>query len=61
MKDIQYIYRHKVNKEQYLIIAETGESVKITKDHSIMVERAGKLIECKPEDLQKDDLLIIND
>lgn len=61
IKPIQYIYRHKVSKEQFKIIAETGEEVQVTKDHPIMVERNGKLIETNLTDIKETDLLIIQD
>jgi DNA polymerase elongation subunit (family B) len=58
MGEVEYIYRHLVSKEKWLIQSEHGDSVEITGDHSVMVEREGKLIEVKPENIICGDLLI---
>lgn len=47
-KPVKYVYRHKVRKAKWRITLQTGESVIVTNDHSIMVKRDGKLIEVKP-------------
>lgn len=57
---IEWIYRHKVNKDCYQIEDEEGNIIECTSDHSIMVERNGKLIEVKPEEILEDDLLIVD-
>jgi hypothetical protein len=57
---VNYIYRHKVSKDQWVIKAETGQEVITTGDHSIMVERNKEIIEVKPIEIKPDDLLIIN-
>lgn len=57
-ENISYIYRHKVKKEKWEIEDEHGNKIEITNDHSIMIERNGKFIECKPSDLLETDLLI---
>lgn len=56
---IEYVYRHKVNKPMWEITSEDGQTVKITNDHSIMVERNGELIEVKPKDIQENDILLV--
>jgi len=56
--NINYIYRHKVQKAQWKVEDEHGNVVCITNDHSIMVERNGILIECKPAELLATDMLI---
>lgn len=56
--NINYIYRHKVSKEQWAIETEDGDEVIITGDHSIIVERDGKLMEITPRDMVKTDILI---
>jgi hypothetical protein len=53
-----YIYRHKVTKDLYEIEDELGNTITVTEDHSVMVERAGVLIEIKPTDINDDDILI---
>lgn len=53
-----YIYRHKVSKAQWEIEDEDGNTVRITGDHSIMVERNGVLTEIKPKDMLLTDVLI---
>ena len=58
---INYIYRHKVSKPKWKITDEHNNVIEITNDHSIMVERDGKLIEVKPENILDTDLLIVKD
>ena len=55
--EIDYIYRHKVDKAMYEIEDEYGNTVTVTEDHSIMVERNGDLISVKPTELEEDDIL----
>ena len=57
-KEINYVYRHAVNKEKWEVEDEDGNVVTITSDHSIMVERDNILIECKPKDILEGDVLI---
>lgn len=55
---IEYIYRHRVSKDMYEIEDELGNTVTVTTDHSVMVERDGELIEVKPHEINMDDILI---
>ena len=55
---INYVYRHKVAKYLYEIEDDLGNIIVVTEDHSVMVEREGKLIELKPMDIQDSDVLI---
>jgi len=55
---INYIYRHKVSKDLYEIEDALGNIVTVTQDHSVMIERAGILLEVKPADIQETDILI---
>ena len=54
---INSISRHKVKKDKWKITIDDKE-VEMTSDHSIMVYRNGEVIECKPEDIQKNDMLL---
>jgi DNA polymerase elongation subunit (family B) len=58
MSEISYVMRHKTKKKIYLITLENGKSVKVTEDHSIMVDRDGFLLEVKPTEILDDDLII---
>jgi DNA polymerase elongation subunit (family B) len=58
MSEISYVMRHKTKKKIYKITLENGKSVKVTEDHSVMIDRDGFLIEIKPNDIQNDDLII---
>ena len=49
--------KHSVKKRMYKIKCN-GKEVIITEDHSIMVNRNGKLISVKPKDILKTDMLI---
>lgn len=53
-----YVYRHKVKKKKFKITTSGGKSVVVTEDHSVMVLLDGVLIEKKPIDLTKDDIII---
>lgn len=55
---INYIYRHRVDKDMYEIEDEFGNVVTVTSDHSAMVIRNGKLIEAKPQEINPNDRLI---
>jgi DNA polymerase elongation subunit (family B) len=58
MSKVSYVMRHKTKKKIYKITLENGKSVKVTEDHSVMVDRDGFLIEIKPNDIQDNDLII---
>ena len=53
-KPINYIMRHKVNKERFKIKTETGKEIIVTGDHSVMVIRNNELISIKASDINKD-------
>jgi DNA polymerase elongation subunit (family B) len=48
------IYRHRTSKRRFKITLESGKHVIVTEDHSVMVEREGKLIEVKPLEINRD-------
>ena len=58
MGHIEYIYRHKVSKDLYEIEDELGNIITVTEDHSVMVERDGKLTSVKPLEILDSDILI---
>lgn len=58
MFKIKQVYRHKVSKPRWKIVCEDGKEVIITNDHSVMVERFGKIIAVKPADILGTDILI---
>lgn len=55
---IKNITRHKVSKEKYKITIDNN-ILEITGDHSIMVYRDGKIIECKPSEIKNTDYLLM--
>ena len=55
---INYIYRHKVTKDLYEIEDQFGNTITVTEDHSVMVERDGILIDVKPIDISENDIII---
>lgn len=57
-KPIKYIMRHKVTKPQYMITTESGNVIKLTGDHSIMVIRDNELISIKTCDIKDTDKII---
>lgn len=54
---IKYIIRHKVSKSQYKITLYTGESVKVTGDHSCIVFDHGKQLEISAKDIKAGDIM----
>ena len=54
---IKSISRHKVNKDKWKISID-DKDVEITSDHSIMIYRDGKIIECRAEDIRDTDMLL---
>jgi DNA polymerase elongation subunit (family B) len=55
---ISCVMRHKTKKKLYKITTANGKSVTVTEDHSVMVDRDGFLIECKPTEILESDLII---
>jgi DNA polymerase family B len=53
-----YVYRHKTNKKRFRITTKSGKSVVVTEDHSVMVLENQRLVEKKPAELTKDDIVI---
>jgi DNA polymerase elongation subunit (family B) len=58
ISNVAYIMRHKTKKKLYRITTKNEKQVTVTEDHSIMVDRDGFLIECKPKDLKETDGII---
>jgi intein/homing endonuclease len=58
MMPYNYVYRHKVSKKKYKITTSSGKSVIVTEDHSVMVLDDDNLIEKKPSELKKNDVVI---
>jgi hypothetical protein len=58
---ISYVMRHKTKKKLYRITTENGKQVTVTEDHSLIVDRDGFLVECKPTDIRDTDLIITFD
>lgn len=54
---IKSISRHKVNKDKWKISID-DTNVEVTGDHSIMIYRDGKIMECRAEDIRNTDMLL---
>lgn len=54
---INYVYRHKTNKDIYRVINNDGSFVDVTRDHSLFTKDG---VEIKPADITKDIELEIN-
>jgi len=54
---IIHIMKHKVKKKFYKVTVN-GKEVVLTGDHSLIVERCGKLVSVKPYDIIEDDIFI---
>lgn len=59
-RPLKRIHRHRVNKSKWKLVTESGKEIIVTGDHSLIVERSGKLIEIKPSDINKETDLIIS-
>ena len=60
-KPIKYLMRHKVTKKLYKLTSASGNTVIVTGDHSIMVERNGEIIPITVKELNtKTDKLIVD-
>ena len=60
-KPIKYLMRHKVTKKLYRLTSASGNTVTVTGDHSIMVERNGEIIPITVKELNKEtDKLVID-
>ena len=55
---ISYVMRHKTKKKLYRLTTENGKQLTVTEDHSIMVDRDGFLIECRPNEILESDGII---
>lgn len=55
---ISYVMRHKTKKKLYRITTGNGKKITVTEDHSVMIDRDGFLLEVKPMDILKTDLII---
>jgi intein/homing endonuclease len=58
VSNIEYVMRHKTKKKLFKITTENGKSVTVTEDHSVMIDRDGELLECKPTEILETDLII---
>jgi DNA polymerase elongation subunit (family B) len=58
MSEILCVMRHKTKKKLYKITLQNNKSVTVTEDHSVMVDRAGFLLEVKPTEILNTDLVI---
>jgi DNA polymerase elongation subunit (family B) len=58
LRNIETVMRHKTKKKLYRITTETGKSVTVTEDHSLMIDRDGFLLEVKPTEISETDLII---
>ena len=58
-KEITEIIRHRANKKIFRISQKFGETI-VTEDHSIMVEKGGKLVEATPEEMGGNPFVKIN-
>lgn len=58
LTEYNFVMRHRTNKQKWKITLCDGNTVIVTNDHSMMVERNGILMEVKPADLLPDDVAI---
>jgi len=56
--NISYVMRHKTKKKLYKVTTENGKTVTVTEDHSLIIDRDGFLVECKPTEIRENDLII---
>lgn len=56
--NFNYVYKHDVEKDMFLVEDDNGNKVLVTEDHSIMIEDNSNIREMKPCDLKEGMLLI---
>jgi intein/homing endonuclease len=56
--NVAYIMRHRTKKKIYQLTFANGNQIKVTEDHSVMIDRNGFLIEVKPTEILPNDLII---
>ena len=61
MAHINYVMRHRTTKMLYKTVLSNGNTVTVTEDHSLMVERNGAIIESKPTEVVSGDQFICLD
>lgn len=59
--NVKRVIRHKVSKKKWRIMTNSGKSVTVTNDHSMIVYRNDKQVVCKPEEMKKTDKLLCKD
>lgn len=55
---VQYIERHLIKKRRFELKTNSGKTIIVTEDHSIMIFRNGQLIEVKPLEIKITDKII---
>lgn len=48
---VRYVMRHRVSKARYRLTTESGRTVEVTGDHSVMVERGGRIVSVKAAEI----------
>ena len=59
-KQIKYVMKHKVKKRMFKIKIDNKEVI-VTEDHSIMIERNGRIMSATPENIKTSDKLLYLD
>lgn len=54
-RDITYVMKHKVEKEMFRITDEEGNSVEVTEDHSVIINREGDILSVSAKDIVDGD------
>jgi len=56
---VKNISRHKVRKQMFSIEVPGHEPLTLTEDHSVMIQRGDKVIECRPSEIKDTDYFIV--
>lgn len=56
---VKRVIRHKVKKEKWKLVSDSGKYVIVTGDHSLIVFRGDKKIKCKPNEIESTDYVLI--
>jgi DNA polymerase elongation subunit (family B) len=59
-KKINYVMKHRVKKEMFEIITESGLSVIVTEDHSVIIKRNGRYMSVCPKNIDMEKDIVIN-
>lgn len=56
---VRNISRHKAKKQMYHVMVPGHDTLTMTCDESIMVQRGGEIVECRPGEIKETDFIVV--